>query len=112
MQKSKAQTLHTYGIIKSEETAHFTVEIVIPNLCASIDHSNIMSRNYSILSMVVLPKPHINMPLEIPFQVIARSSISFKEMGTSSSSTAGYISDEPPTYREAMGEDTKKTLDD
>ncbi|XP_073967403.1 uncharacterized protein [Choristoneura fumiferana] len=101
-------TEFTYGAIKAGETAKFAAEITIPSLCVSYDHSKIFGRDYSVLTTVVLPIPHINLPLEIPFQVIDRLSANFEE---GNGSASGYSSDAPPSYWEAMGEDQKEKDD-
>lgn len=103
-------TVFTYGAIKAGETEKFNAEIVVPSSCASISHSKMIGREYSVLTTVVLPQPHKKMRLEIPFQVIAMESSSFGECGASSS-TAGYCSDGLPTYWEAMGEEKNKSFD-
>lgn len=100
-------TEFTYGAIKAGETAKFTAEIIVPSLCASYDHSKIFARDYSVLSTVVLPIPHINLPLEIPFQVIQRVSANFEE----GNGASGHSSEAPPSYWEAMGEDQKDKHD-
>lgn len=92
--------------ISSGDTVKFTAEINVPELCASIDHSNIIARDYCLMSTVVMPMPHINVILEMPIQVVDILSQSFQEC--SISSTAEYSPDDaPPTYWEAMGEEKK-----
>lgn len=94
-----------YEGIAGGDTGKFTVEIMIPQHCASIDHCKFLSRDYSLMTLVRLPDPHLNLPLEIPFQVIETLSGSFEDNAFFSNDTLPV--DDPPTYWEAMAEDTK-----
>lgn len=79
--------------IKCGETLTMPIEINVPSDKVSVDHSEMVSRNYVVRITAELPMPHRNVLLEIPVQIgdiVQRDEC-----------------DPPPSYWEAMGEEEK-----
>ncbi|XP_047992095.1 uncharacterized protein LOC125230884 [Leguminivora glycinivorella] len=103
---------YKYESIPGGETAKFTAEIAVPQHCASIDHCKFLSRDYAVMTVVRLPGLHVNMPLEIPFQVIKTLSSSEEEnycvsacvRCTFMNEEINSLRDDPPNYWEVMAE--------
>jgi hypothetical protein len=85
------------GSINSGSSQSMDVSIDIPSDLGSLEHSNLVSRDYFVHITVEIPFPHINAVLEIPLQV-----------GDKNESTSETSDDPPPSYWEVMSEDKKK----
>ncbi|XP_061719059.1 arrestin domain-containing protein 2-like [Cydia pomonella] len=102
----------SYATIPGGEIVKFTAEIRIPEHCASIEHCKFLARDYAVMTVVRLPGLHVDMPLEIPFQVIKTVSSSDEENYCVSSCARCTFAnveinsprDDPPTYWEVMAE--------
>ncbi|XP_063536968.1 arrestin domain-containing protein 2-like [Cydia strobilella] len=101
---------YSYETIPGGEIVKFTAEITIPEHCVSIEHCKFLSRDYVVMTIVRLPGLHIDMPLEIPFQVIKTLS-SRENYCVSSCARCTFANveinsprDDPPTYWEVMAE--------
>lgn len=113
-------TAFEYDTIAAGDTANFRAIIEIPEACASIDHSKMIARKYTVKTVVVLPLPHTNLPLEIPVQIIPAMWSGVEEdvngvdacfgVGIAMAGLNGNTVDAPPTYWEAMGMDDMKSV--
>lgn len=83
------------GIISCGSSKNMDIQIPLLSNLNSLDHSNMVSRDYFVVITVYLPIPHRNLVLYIPVQIGAKH---YEILNSDES---------PPSYWEAMGEQEK-----
>ncbi|XP_022814538.1 uncharacterized protein LOC111348229 [Spodoptera litura] len=76
-------------------------EFDVPFGCVSLEHSDLVSREYIVTIIAKVPMPHRNVKLSIPVQIGDNMVFRHQEVGEA-----------PPTYWEAMGEGEKDDDDE
>lgn len=89
------------GSLNSGASLNMAVTIEVPSELRSLEYSNLVARDYFVEIKAEIPFPHFNARLEIPLQIYNRIE-----------STLHAEDDPPPSYWEAMAEDTKQDGED
>lgn len=87
--------------IKCGDKQTMDITINVPVDKKSLEHSKLVSRQYFVVIQAILPLPHRNTVLKIPIQIDDNMDM-----------FAASVNDAPPSYWEAVGEETKEQSDD